>query len=153
MSEPSSSPKPHPMAEDFQWGRLGQIPLTGSQLADKGQRTIRRLREWGIDVPEGSRLPRAIASVSRKLNEPTLPPEVVAAAADTILELYLVTHAQSERPAEAVIDRIRTALGGADVPSRDSDQLARNITFELELWALFTIGGIEIWFAEPDLVF
>src|SRR4051812_48967002 len=57
----------HPAVGDFTWHRLGQPRMTGAQIADKGRRSIRRLKEWGVEVPVTCRLVRATELVESAL--------------------------------------------------------------------------------------
>ena len=146
-------PVPHRLAANFPWSRLGQPTVTGSQLADKGRRAVRRLGEWGITVPPGSRLLRAIDIVDRRIGETFEAPEVETAAAQTILDFYLITHAQADKPPSPVLERLAEALSGGDRVTSDSDRRPRDVQFELEVWAVFRVGGVDISFREPDLIF
>jgi hypothetical protein len=141
------------VAEAFPWSRLGQPRLTGGQLAERGQRALRRIDEWGVKVPANSRLQRAIEIVGRKLDEPLPAADVVPEAAKTILDFHFIIHAQAERPPDAVVQRLTAALSGGDVAETDADKRPRDTQFELEVWATLRIGGVDVWFEEPDLVF
>lgn len=57
----------HPAIGDFTWQRLGNPQLTPARIADKGRRSIRRLREWGVEVPSNCRLARATELIDQDI--------------------------------------------------------------------------------------
>ena len=152
MDKPSD-PSPHPVSEGFPWSRLGQPKLTGKELAEKGRAALRRLRDWGAALPPTNRLERAIRMTARELEDSLPAGRVAIEAGKTVVDFHFITHAQAERPPEEVLQRMVAALSGGDAVTSDSDRRPRDIQFELEIWAAFRIGGIDVWFEEPDLVF
>jgi hypothetical protein len=90
---------------------------------------------------------------ARELGDSLPTTRVAIEAGKTVVDFHFITHAQADRPPNEVLERIVAALSGGDSVSTDSDRRPRDIQFELEIWATFTIGGIDIRFEEPDLVF
>ncbi len=90
---------------------------------------------------------------ARELGDSLPTTRVAIEAGKTVVDFHFITHAQADRPSDDVIERMVAALSGGDSVTTDADRRPRDIQFELEIWATFTIGGIEIGFEEPDLVF
>jgi hypothetical protein len=149
----------HPFIGEFAWQRLARPRLTPGQIADKGRRSLRRLAEWGIEVPRNCRLIRSIGRLEehhdnqrsfRKLDERTR--QILGESARTVYELYIATHCGQPKPDDVGLRKFSEGICGADLPDQEEGHAARDIQFELYLWGLMHASGERCRFAEPDLI-
>jgi hypothetical protein len=150
MSETAPSARfVFPGLEGFSWGRLGNPTLTPGQIADRGRRSLRRLREWDVRIPPGCRLERATALLEstrmdfegmRNASDDLM--ARIAEGARTILELHTATHAAPRRPSEDVLRKLAVAITGSDLPGEEATHGARDTQFELLVWGLMRAGGL-----------
>src|SRR5689334_20906080 len=99
---------------DTVWERLGSPVMTGSQLADKGGRALRRIAECGIKVPANNRLERATKMVGWEKGQEFPGQEAIQEAARTVLDFYLITHAQAECLPAVAVRKLVYAINGGD---------------------------------------
>ena len=151
----------HKIVEEFEWRRLGYQPrLTQGRMHDCAIRVLRRLDEWGVNCPVGSRLPRIEALLAeREIKGADLRADpdlelLLAEAHRSTFEFYLATHGFEETPSEEYLQKLRIALGGADLPRNEDRHWNRDIQFELYVFGLLRAGGVNAWFDErPDIRF
>ena len=135
------------------YGPSGPIGLAEWALA--------RMADFGVKIPAGNRLQRAVKLLSevesgrRKLTQ--VDEELLVRVAEaqlTIKQMYLITRSMGSRPGQ--IDplrqfKLREMLGGQDIEDQEKKPIARNTQFELFVAALMTMGGATVLLGEPDI--
>ena len=142
-----------------EWSGGDAFDLSPSGAVAAVDYALRRFAEAGVDVPRESRLVRS-QRLLRDLNEGTLgltPSDQlmvrrVTEAQWTALDFYLIARATGSAVSPAYLEKVKLALGGADLPELDKNHLSRNTTFELVVAAVLTMGDIPVVISEPDLV-
>jgi len=141
------------------WTGGDAFDLSSSGAVAAADYALQRFADVDVDVPRENRLIRAqrllrgVATGEIKLSPEDLSLiRRVTASQWTVLDFYLIARATAKRGPAGHADRIRLALGGAELPEEDSNHLHRNTAFELVVAAFLAMGNIPVLLAEPDLV-
>lgn len=140
-------------------GRQGTFAAwTPERTISSGTEAIARLESWGIRVPPGARLRRAVDDLRRieqfdvRLGHGDPATERLASEATrTIYELHIIL-ADLLAPDQMVKRKLRKVLGGKSVPTAGDHDPARDTQAELFAAALLFGAGFGARIAEPDLL-
>jgi len=142
---------------DWSGGDVFDLGPSGAIAA--AEYALSRFTEVGVDIPRENRLVRSqrlLGDVNAKKVElgPDDPALIrrVTAAQWTALDFYLVARATGQSVGSDYVEKVRLALGGADVPENDTNHLHRNTHFELLVAAFLAMGDVPVVLSEPDLV-
>jgi hypothetical protein len=134
---------------------LKGIPIGPTGLIAAVEKIERRLSEFGISIPPGSRLQQAAALLKKiqagRLRLTSSDEQLV----DRVTEQYIVIRSLGMLTGPLVdVQRakLEEMLSGADRPEVDRNPHARNIQFELYVAGLLTMGGVRCVLAEPDII-
>jgi hypothetical protein len=150
----------HPAVGDFTWKRLGNPRFTAGQIADKGRRATRRLKEWGVSVPHNCRLVRATELIEKVASDAeglrSLSDDGrnrVGEAARAVFDFYIATHGKNVKPPDLVLHKFEQAIGGSEMIADEKSHPERDTQFELYVWGMLNASGTNCSFHEPpDLI-
>lgn len=116
------------------------------------------LEQWGIRIPESSRL-RAYEKRLAVILEGSAPflslmPETAYEMAFDLREMDEISEivgAFVEPPEDAAMERLRKLPSGAEDPDDETNASARDAQYELLLFAILRGAGVSVKMAEPDL--
>lgn len=127
-----------------------------SNLA-RAVRVLGRLRELGVE-PANTRFSRAELLLREMQPGSPIPFEDpirlarMLEAIHDVFELYVGLFGSEDEPSPKMIERLRIAIGGADLSTSESEHPARDAQFELYTYGLLSKSGLRTkWYEPPDL--
>jgi len=146
-----------------QWRSGPETSVSPSITIARAKWTIDRYVELGVRQPPSNRLERSRSFLAEFAGSKgpfdTADEELlhrIAECTQTCLEHYLIarsTESNSGKLSDEMLRKLKESLTGAEVADEEVDSPGRDTQFELFMQALFVMGDVPVWIAEPDLRF